>query len=338
MLQRNKDSYQLQLQWKAFRKEYNDEDDTSQIVYQKDKPKEQALKNFIIEESRKKATIQLEYHIDGVNFGAWLNEYYFKHEAIGESYANNISCFLSEDTFKKQFFQYRKPDMKRLLGQLLTLEEALEFEKACYPKLSDKELLVRAEGFQATENIDTVLYCSACCGDRLCGYMGIKVYQTATHIVWYFQAGQEKYQFPFPKAQYFVAFGDYLTMLNAELVDMGLEPISIDTPGEQRLDIRRQIDALKDKYELQQESLTTDELQHVLQQGNAEEMNAAIYWAIELEMDIAPVEAFVETTYNALTEEEQNSLSWKIIDNSAYYNTLDLCRPSLVKKAMLLFS
>ncbi|MGH1338698.1 MAG: hypothetical protein ACRBFS_21470 [Aureispira sp.] len=337
MLERNKNSYQIQLKWKAYRKVYNDEDNTSQIVYQKDKPKEQTLKDFIIEESRKEAAIKLEYYIDGVNFGDWLNTHYFEHQAIGENYANNLSCFLSEETFKKQFFQYRKPDMKRLLGQLLTLEEALEFEKACWPKLSDKELLVRAEGFQATENMDTVLYCSACCGDRLCGYMGIKVYQTEEHIVWYFQGGKERYQFSFIKAQYFEAFEEYLTMLNAELVNMGIEPVSTTTSGEQRLDLPRQIEALKNKYELDAKELDTVLLTKILQKGDAEEMNAAIYWAQELGLDITSVEAFVEDTYKALTKEEQNALSWKMIDKEAYYNTLDLCHPGLVKKAMLLF-
>lgn len=337
MLDLTQSTHHLQLRWKSRRQLQEEGAEIPQTIYEQEKPATQSLKDFITTESRKGASICLEYWIDGISVEDWINEHYFERAVLGEEYANNISFGWQVETFASKDLQYRKNDLKLILGQLPTVEDYVSSARHYYTGATPAVLLEKAKGIQEEETQDTMLYCSSCCGDRYCGYFGIQVYQTEQQVVWFFQLGETPYRLPFLKIYYFKAFGEYTEMLNKELTGQGIAPVDIEEEGRYLVPIETQVEQLQVAYGIEAETLTLSVLESILELGKIEEMNAAIYWAQQLKMDLTPLENFVEAQYKQLSEEEKSALSWKILDNSAYFGTLDLCHPELIKKAFLLF-
>lgn len=324
-------THTIELRWKVQKVDSNKD----RIIYQKAKKSNEDLKTFITE--RKDATIALDFLIDGIDFGLWLNLNYFTRKVIGTNYSNNITYTLNFGSFGNTNFYAQKIILKRIIGQLVTLEECMDSTRFWEPKLTETELEKKGKEIMDDENQNTMLYCSACCGDRLCGYFGIRVYQTNSHVIWYLDLGPIKQKIHFEKANYFHGFEAYINLINHELKTLGKGTVSIKDQGEQIIDINTKVDLLVKKHQINKNSFDMPQLKAILKTGSIDDINTGIYLATTLGFDIAELAKEIEDSYKKLSDEEKNSISWKIHDNSEFLSTVELYHPALAKKAFLLW-
>jgi len=329
-------THTIELRWKAQKWDYK-ESVSGKIIYQKIKTPDEDLKQFIKEQKDKDATILLDFIIDGVDIGLWLNLHYFTRKAIGEDYSNNITYTFNSIPFQNTNFYYQKIILKRIIGQLVTFEDCMESTKFWQPKLTQTELEKEAKFMMTDENRNTMLYCSSCCGDRLCGYFGILVYQTNSHVIWYLNLDSIEQKIFFKKINYFSGFKEYINLINNELETLDTETVSIKDMGEKIIDINSRINLLIKKYQINKDSFDMSLLKKILKSGSVEDINTGIYLAEILGFNMPKLAKEIEASYEKLSDQEKNGISWKIHNNAEFLRTLELYHPTLVKKAFLLW-
>ena len=234
---KTKGFYKIALRWRSQISE-NVNKGVDRILYEREKNKEEDLKEFIQEEMSKGTDIFLDFLINEIDLGFWLNTNYFLKRIIGIDYKNTIAYpyrYNTEVDFDKINFTYQKIILKRILGQLIDRND-------CIDDLNLKETDYTLEELENSviytlnlENQDTMLYCSGCCGDRACGYFGMRVYQTDKSVIWQMRL-YGIIKFEFDKTDYFNAFEEYTNFINTELIKRGFNPVKVNDDAEKYLD------------------------------------------------------------------------------------------------------
>lgn len=326
----------IELRWKGIKRDRSG-GGPDRIIHENIKPADQDLKSFIIEERAKGGEIFLDYIIDGVDFAFWMNLNYYTRRVIGINFRNNICYGFNCLPLERINFYYQKIILRRILGQFIILEDALDYEKSHRKDETEDVIKKYAEGLMKDENKNTMLYCSGCCGDRLCGYFGIRVYQTETEVVWYMTLSG-KHKIRFKKEAYFEAFKEYFDLINFELEKLGAKKVALDDEADIMLSIAERVKLIQSKHQIKQENFERNALNTIFKSGDIEDIDTGIYLANSLGYDIEALKQELEDTYNALPENEQNGLSWKILDHSEYFSSIELYYPSISRKAFLLYS
>lgn len=336
MFNKQAKSNAIELKWRAL-KLLRPDDAPEKITYEKIKPVDEDLKSFLTEERARDCEIFLDFIIDGVDFAFWLNLNYYTQKFIGLELRNNICYGFNNRLYNEVNFYYQKIVLRRILGQLVTLEDAIDYKKAYRLDYKEEDIRNEAKELVKDENQNTMLYCSGCCGDRLCGYFGIRVYQTESEVVWFINL-MGKHKIRFPKEEYFEAFSEYLDLVNDELALFGAKQVTLDDKADVVLPIDERVTLIQTKYQIKEEHFDKETLIIISKSGDIEEIDTGIYLANSLGFDIEALKNELEDTYNALPKNEQNSLSWKILDNSEYFNSIELYYPNISRKAYLLYS
>ena len=98
------------------------------------------------------------------------------------------------------------------------------------------------------ENKDTMLYCSACCGDRLCGYIGMQVYQTEKSFIWDIGITKQPLRLEFTKENYLSEIQEYLDLVNSGLISSDIKTVDPTSPGKKLPNFDDGIQIVKMKY------------------------------------------------------------------------------------------
>lgn len=187
-------------------------------------------------------------------------------------------------------------------------------------------------------NLDTVLYCAPCCGERLCGYLGVRVYHTEEQIIWHIGLYNEVTEFRFDRKSYFAQFQEYIDLVNLELKQLGVEEVNILEAGESYKPLKTSVEALKSRFrKLNQENIGMGDVFTVLKEGNVHEMDGIIQLAEEYGISNQQIMEKLEKDYSSLNEGKKNNISWRMLDYGEFFSNLDLENWALVKKAYLLY-
>lgn len=322
----------LELRWKAQKRE------ETKIIYERTREANEDLKSFIVREKLKETKISFDYIIDGVDFGLWLNLNYFTRRVIGVNYKNSLSNGFNFGTFEEINFYDLKILQKRILGQKITIEDSKNFCRLMYSKKSEEEILIEAESYKKDENKDTMLYYSACCYDRLCGYFGIKVLHTNNTILWFCRMTDNNFlRINFDKSQYFEAFQELVELINNELEKLGTSKINFEDEGERRKDITTKLNEFIQTNQIDANTFNKENLQVIFEKGDIEEIDTALYFANKMGIDLNSIKKEIEQKLDSLPKAEQNSLAWKILDNSTEIGTMELTNRALAKRVFLLY-
>ncbi|MEZ4847284.1 MAG: hypothetical protein R3B93_01350 [Bacteroidia bacterium] len=325
----------IKLQWQAIR--YEDEE----ILSRKVKPEYQDLKEFIQEERKQGNKIFLEYLINDIELSSWLNRNFFEDEiisAVGER-REPLSLYMNA--------AYKKIALKRLFGIKINEQDAFDAYNYWDIKnqLSKEELKAKqtsimegATQILEEENTDTMLYCSGCCSDRLCGYFGIRVAQTENAIVWFALLDKENLRFQFEKAQYTDVFQECINMVNNEISELGMKEMDASEEGEKWIEMEEWIDVIIEKFQIDRDTFSLTQLNEIFLKGSIQEIDAGIHLAESLGINTEIIKEDLDERYSSLSEEEKNLITWRMIDSGEYFGTLHLHYPGLARKAFLLFS
>ena len=228
----NKSVHEIKLVWSS----RNRNDESRGYANETIKLPSQDLRTFIIEERKKNVEIFVDYVIDGVSFAFWVNVNLYKKYYIGESIRANMCYSFNHLTFKdieagNIDATYQKIILKKIIGQKVTLEDAYAYYKKW--DCSEEEMKNNAIDLVLEENMNTMLYCSGCCGDRMCGYFDIEVYHKNGHIVWLVDT-YAKIKIAFEKNQYLQAFEEYTQLVNHALKTKGEEIVDVFAKVEEK--------------------------------------------------------------------------------------------------------
>lgn len=318
----------IDLEWKAQKREWNEKDE-SRIVWERTKTDDEDLEEFIKEAQAQKAQLHLEYWIDGVDLGLWLNLHFFAKRIIGQEFLSTLSFVYNHRAFDEVKFQYQGLDLRKLLGQAIYSQVAPMSNETNEPSAVTS---LRME----KENIE--LYCAACCGDRLCGYFGIRIYHTATEVIWNLGLGVLKDTIRFDRTQYLEAFREHVNMVNKQLALLDVPLVDLYKMGIPYRTISEKRELLINKYQLNQNNFTRIQLNQIFKEGDADEINTALILAKDWAWDLVQLEKNLDAKYNQLSSTEQNLMSWKIHDNISSFAGLKLENVAVVKKAYLLYA
>ncbi len=333
----------FELKWKAIK--YNKQsEECLEREYEKEKEKGKNLKEFIIEERAKDAKINLEFIIEGIDFGNWLNRNYYKDEnAIGyDRFENNLTFVLNKLNYEEINFIYEKIGLKQILGQSISLDDCIDYynsKEAKNNKIEEREEIIeRSKRIKLEEDKDVILFCSACCGDRMCGYIGIQIYHKGDEIIWQMRLNEGITEFRFDKKSYLAEFREYIELINGELRKRGIGEVNIKERGKEINSIEEKIALLSLKFKgIRIDDLEKKAIMTVLKNGDEYEMDTIIILAKQQGIKEQKILKWIEEDYSKLSKDEKERISWRIIDKSEYYNNLDLNNTTLVKKASLIY-
>jgi len=312
----------IELRWKAT-KRITDEENTSKIVYNKTKDSSILLKDFINEERLKGAEIELDYIIDGVDLASHLNSNHFKSCYISTNIKNSLAFIFNYKKLEQMDVNYEKINLKRHLGQQITFED-------CYSVVIVRQFLESQEideqvyEMMNDENKDTMLYCSACCGDRLCGYLGMQVYQSSSSFIWDIGLGKQPLRFEFSKKNYLSELEEYIELINTELKLRGLEPVDETSLGVPLQNYYEGVLLIKTKYLNKGSVFTLKILENIFQSENIENIDMGIYLAIENGIDLTSIKNKIDLDYNNLSKKEKSDIGWDRIYETSYMMTKNL--------------
>lgn len=329
----------LELRWKAQKRE-TIKDSLSRITYERIKSKEEDLEQFFIEEKEKGAQIYLDYIIDGTDLAFWINLNIYRYRAIGLDYSNRLSQGINFSKHVKEMSAtWGREMLKQMLGQKITYEECLENVKEWLNSKDQEEIESRARSIFEGENKDVMLFASACCADRLCGYIGAQIHQSETGVLWHLPLLRRgPVAFNFKKEAYFNAFKEFGEFINKRLREEGKLEVDLYKNEVTFLSKEERIHALKTKYNLEPQTYQLKDLKQLFSQGDIHEIDAGITWAMQLGLNLKLLREEMEAEYKALSKEEKNSISWKIADANAYLESVDLTDRGFAVKAYLLYS
>lgn len=335
--------YQFKIKWKAVKVKWL-HDDNYELEYEKVKEKGKSLKDFLIEEKANDAKINLEFIIDGTDFANWLNLNYFEDKkAIGfERFENNLTYALNNLNYNQINFIHEKIGLKKMLGQSLKLDDCIDYYKSKngnkVESESSNKIKINSKSILLEEDSDVILFCSACCGDRMCGYIGLQIYHNEKEVIWHIRLYEEITEFRFEKKSYFTEFREYVDLVNNELRQKGIKEINIEEKGKEIKSVDEKLTSLCLKFKiLKIEELKKIDIITVFKNGNEHEMDTIISLAISQGIKEDEILKWLEEDYSKLSKVEKDSISWKIIDRSEYLDNLDLNNMTLVKKASLLY-
>ncbi len=339
----HKELNKLKINWVA-RKINRIDDSSYEIVYENKKGKGKNLKEFILEEKSKNSDIYLNYHIDGMDFSKWLKSNYFEdHDfEIEQQYENNLSFCFNHLDYQDINFSLFKIMAKRALGQTVDLEDCTDYHhsrKNKYKPNNEKKIIETGKAMMQEENMDTILFCCTCCGDRMCGYIGIQIYHSESQISWQLRTQSKLVEFRFSKTNYLNEFKELIDLINRELSIKNGRPINIYKTGATKKDMNEKIKNLFNKHKnLSQKKLEINDLKNISKTENLEDIDSIIHLIRKQGLHHNEIKEILEKEYSGLSKKEKNSISWKMLDNEQYFNNLDLENPILVKKAFLLYS
>jgi hypothetical protein len=325
----------IKLRWKAT-KRITVKENLSKIVYDKAKEPSKDLKQFIQEERAKDAEIELDYIIDGKDLAFQLNINYFRSRYIGNSNGvkNPLPMSYNYRNFDEINFSYQKLLIKRHLGQQLNYEDCYSVVSN-YPK--PENLDGQAAEMMTYENKDTMLYCSACCGDRLCGYLGMQVYQSEESFIWDIGLTKQPLRLEFTKENYLSELQEYLDLVNTGLNSSGIDKISPTSPGTKLPNFEDDMQVVEKKYFNKEKVDLLETLELIFQSESIENIDKGIFIAVENGLDINSIKNKIEIEYHKLSKSEKSGLEWGIIDESSYMRTKNLKFRKESMKAYLLY-
>ena len=329
--------HQLSIKWKAQkRRDINDK--VSKITYEQFKNDDQSLKDFIVQEKSKGATIYLDYFIDDTDLGFWLNLHFYKFRVVGSRLINPIGAICNIQDFKKFNFHYAKILLKRLLGQFVSREECLEFANHICQTREPDEIQAFADTVFKEDNQDTMLYGSDVYASREGGYFGMKVYHIEDSIQWHMNLYGHMTKFKFEKEAYFKALEEYILFFNEELLARGVDPVNVFDLGEPYLSKPEKVNRLTEKYDFTREAFNRDVLMMLFKTATLEEIDTSLFLANETGMNLEQIRLDLENTYEGFSKGEKDSISWKIIDLGDYVYSLELYDRASAFKAYLLYN
>lgn len=328
--------HQLKLVWTSEKSHYTD-DDQLVIEHQGAKTATQSLQAFLSEERAKDAVIHLTYEIDGTTIETWLERDFYQSTVNWESYANTVGLCFEHCQVNNLRSTWANIYLKRLFGQAVTLEDCLA-DTSIFADMKEDERLEYARKNLAEEQHDTLLYASACCWDRYCGHISMKVYQVEDQIWWGFGAMETGLWFAFDKTTYIAAFKEVIDLINQDLVKKGHSEMNPYELGEVYTPIDYRVNQLLEKHQLDAKSFDLEQLKGLFETSTITEIDTGIYWADSLGLDIKQLLTYLNDEHNKLAEEDKHQLSWKLIDARPYFESLDLKYFELSVKAFLLYS
>lgn len=325
----------IKLRWKAT-KRITVKENLSKIVYDRAKEASKDLKQFIQEERAKDAEIELDYIIDGKDLAFQLNINYFRSRYIGNSNGvkNPLPMSFNYQNFDDINFSYQKLLIKRHLGQKLNYDDCYSVVSN-YPK--PENLDEQAAAMMTYENKDTMLYCSACCGDRLCGYLGMQVYQSEESFIWDIGLNKQPLRLEFTKENYLSELQEYLDLVNSGLKSSGLENINPTSSAAKPPNFEDDKKVVEKKYFSKEKVDLLQTLEIIFQSESIENIDKGILIAVENGLDLNSIKNKIEIDYNKLSKSEKSGLEWDIIDESSYMRTKNLKFRKESMKANLLY-
>jgi len=299
MLLINDSIHTLKLVWKS------EKDGT--VITKPDYPDLKAFQHIAHSEGAK---IKLEYHIDGVDFGDWLNEHHYKNKTIGEDL---ITIF---DNLSFGYIAWAKMQLKRLLGFSIEYKDAKDlvsnrrYGSPYKPKMSMAEALEKEiQKHLETENANALLYAAACCLDRYCGCYSIDVYRQNDKIYWSFQTDKQ-YRIAFDKQQYLDAFRELTNYVNDILAANELTTINLYQAVTDRLTDEE----ILELYLREVETFSFEDAMTYLKSGTISQINKGLVLADHLGLDMTSFLEDAQILYKASLYSNKGRSWWFVRD------------------------